>query len=71
MPLDWQAGVIVYLFEKESGRVCSNYWGIIILSSLVKSIQGYSGGGDNRTLTIRVLEGAWEFAQLVHISSVD
>ena len=31
-PLDWQTGVVVRLFKKGDGRVCSNYRGITLLS---------------------------------------
>ena len=32
VPLDWQTGVVVPLFKKGDRRVCSNYWGITLLS---------------------------------------
>ncbi|TWW59266.1 R2DM Retrovirus-related Pol polyprotein from type II retrotransposable element [Takifugu flavidus] len=32
VPLDWQTGVVVPIFKSGHQRVCSNYWGITLLS---------------------------------------
>ncbi|TWW75358.1 hypothetical protein D4764_13G0000200 [Takifugu flavidus] len=61
VPLDWQTGVVVPLFKKGDRRVCSNYRGITLLSLPVDHLYTLS----------RVFEGAWEFAQPVHMCFVD
>ncbi|TWW77463.1 hypothetical protein D4764_12G0008530 [Takifugu flavidus] len=61
VPLDWQTGVVVPLFKKGDRRVCSNYRGITLLSLPVDQLYTLS----------RVFEGAWEFAQPVHMCFVD
>ncbi|TWW65163.1 hypothetical protein D4764_21G0000630 [Takifugu flavidus] len=61
VPLDWQTGVVVPLFKKGDRRVCSNFRGITLLSLPVDQLYTLS----------RVFEGAWEFAQLVHMCFVD
>ncbi|TWW64209.1 hypothetical protein D4764_03G0012170 [Takifugu flavidus] len=61
VPLDWQTGVVVPLFKKGEWRVCSNYRGIPLLSLPVDQLYTLS----------RVFEGAWEFAQPVHMCFVD
>ena len=33
--MDWQTGVVVPIFKKEDRRMCSNYWSITLLSTLL------------------------------------
>ena len=40
MPLDWQIGVVVPLLRKGDRWVCSNYWGITLLSLPAKVYSG-------------------------------
>ncbi|TWW77340.1 hypothetical protein D4764_12G0007300 [Takifugu flavidus] len=61
VPLDWQTGVVVPLFKKGDRRVCSNYREITLLSLPVDQLYTLS----------RVFEGAWEFAEPVHMCFVD
>ncbi|KAK0152855.1 LINE-1 reverse transcriptase [Merluccius polli] len=65
VPLDWQTGVVVPLFKKGDRRVCSNYRGITLLS-----LPG-RGTVDQLYTLCRILEGAWEFPQPVHMCFVD
>ncbi|TWW81779.1 hypothetical protein D4764_01G0015940 [Takifugu flavidus] len=79
-------GVVVPLFKKGDRRVCSNYRGIALLSLpgevysgvlerricriVEPRIQEEQCGDQLYTLS-RVFEGAWEFAQPVHMCFVD
>jgi len=94
VPLDWEIGVVVPLFQKVDQRVCANYRGITLLSlpgnvysgvlerrirwivkSRIQEVEcGFCPGHGtvDRLYTLtRVLQGAWKFAQPVHMCFVD